>query len=77
MESKFAEACRALTDSRWSGFQRLAIKRMRRKGLISKAEAERARKMPRGEFLDWLSNGGFDQIIAFIMRLIELFSAFM
>jgi len=72
----FAEDCRAISDKRWRIVQKLAISRARRKGLISKSDAKKLRKMPRGEFLDWLSNGGFDQIIAFIMKLIELFSAF-
>ena len=75
--STFAESCQAIDNTRWQIIQRLAIARARRKGLITKAEAKRARDMPRGEFLDWLANGGFDQIIAFIMKLIELFSAFM
>ena len=73
----FAEACQATDSKRWSFIQALAIAQARRQGLITKAEAKQLRQMPRGEFLDWLSNGGFDQILVFIMKLIELFSAFM
>ena len=74
--SDLATAAKGITARDWKPFQRLAIKRMQRQGLVDRATARKLQKMPRGEFLEWLRDGGFEEILDFIMRLIELFSAF-
>jgi hypothetical protein len=70
--NEFLAAAAAMSPKRRRLIQRLAIRRMQRKGKITKAQAKKLKAMGWESFLEWLLENG-PEIIEFIMMLISLF----
>ena len=73
--SEFIAAASTLSPRRQRLVQRMAINRMRRRGMVSAEQAEQLEAKGWQDFLDWLMENG-PAIMEFIMMIISMFAAF-
>jgi hypothetical protein len=72
--SEFIATASTLSPRRQRLIQRMAIRRMQRKGMVSEDQAEELKTKGWQDFLDWIIENG-PAIMEFIMMIISMFAA--